>query len=171
MAGDAALAKILDMINHEDSILFSMTTHAAQGVNPKFRLQDMTGGTIHWSSCVVHIVPEQTEICLRMVKLCQCMLGWVVGPSAMVCVAVSTVVDVINLGVSAALQADLIRHALVADKAELVLGGFHRRMAAAALCFEFSMRVELIQNNARPALGAEPTRTKCYAAGLPDVGA
>jgi len=117
MAADAALAKILDVINHKDSILFSMTSHAARASNPKFWLQDMTGGTIHGSGCVVHIVPEKTEFRLCMVKLSQCELGGVIVPPAMVCVAFSTAADVINLGVSTALQADLIRLALVADKA------------------------------------------------------
>ena len=106
-----------------------------------------------------------------MVKLSQSELGWVIVPPAMVCVAFSRAADVINLGVSAALQADLIRHALVADKAELVLGGFHRCMAAAALSFELSMRAELIQNNARLTFGAERTRTECNSSRLPDVGA
>jgi hypothetical protein len=171
MAGDAALAKILDVINHEDSILFSMTSHAAQAVKPKFWRQDMTGGTIHGSGCVVHIVPEQTEFRLCMVKLSQCELGWVVVPPAMLCVAFSTAADVINLGVSAGLQVDLIQYALVTDKAELILGGFHRRMATAALTFEFSMRAERFQNNARLDLGTELTRTESYSACLPDVRA
>lgn len=106
-----------------------------------------------------------------MVKLSQSALGGVIVLPAMVCVAFSTAAYVINLGVSAALQVDLIRHALVAGKAELVLGGFHRRMAAAALSFELSMRAELFQNNARLAFGAELTRTECYSACLPDVRA
>ena len=171
MAGDAVLAEIPDVINYEGNILFFMTSHAARAVNPKFWRQDMTGGTIHGSGCVVQIVLEQTEFRLCMVKLSQRELGWVIVPPAMVCVAFSTAADVINLSMSAALLVDLIRDALVADKAELILGGFHRRMATAALTFEFSMRAELFQNNARLALGTELTRTECYSACLPDVRA
>lgn len=139
MAQQACVAMALGMLAHERCIPARMAVHTRAVREGEAIFIHMAGAAVDRLGVVVHLMPIQAEICVFVSEMRMSALGDIKISPVMVCMAVRTLVCVLNAPVSACLCGDLLCDVGVARQTKLHLRSIQGRMAKLAALLKFGM--------------------------------
>jgi hypothetical protein len=161
VAGQAVLAKILDMLEHKGRIFPAMAGDTPIQLHCKTPcVHGVASNAFHRGRVVIHLMPYQGKRRARMIEQGKSALSGIEIFSAMVRMASGTAVYIFNESVGASATIYLESHLAMTGQAEDILGSLQGLMATATFRLKLSMGNKSFQADAWQALSAQFARTK-----------